>query len=66
VTGNGRADKEQVAAMVFRQVGEDLEAGPHDLSDALAVALCHLSHSGFSAAVKLATQSQARKATKTR
>ena len=66
VTGNGRADKEQVAAMVFKQVGEDLRAHPHDLSDALAVALCHLSHSGFSAAVKLATQDRARKTTKTR
>jgi crossover junction endodeoxyribonuclease RuvC len=66
VTGNGRADKEQVASMVCRQIGEDLDASPHDLSDALAVALCHLSHCGFSAAVKLATQSPARKAAKTR
>jgi crossover junction endodeoxyribonuclease RuvC len=60
VTGNGRADKEQVATMVFRQVGEELAARPHDLSDALAVALCHLSHCGFSAAVQQAETAQSK------
>lgn len=54
VTGNGRADKEQVAAMMRRSL--TLEAGrlPHDLTDALAVALCHLGASGFREAVRRA------------
>jgi len=58
VTGSGRADKEQVASMVFRQVGEEFAAHPHDLSDALAVALCHLSHCGFDSAVQRAEAAQ--------
>ena len=39
VTGSGRADKEQVAFMVARLVGT--ESKSHDLTDAVAVALCH-------------------------
>ncbi len=39
VTGNGRATKEQVQAMVARLLGIDTP-GP-DRADALAVALCH-------------------------
>ena len=41
VTGRGRADKEQVAAMVRVLVG-DFEPASHDETDALAVAICHL------------------------
>jgi crossover junction endodeoxyribonuclease RuvC len=40
VTGNGRASKEQISYMVCSLL--DLAtAGRHDVSDALAVALCH-------------------------
>lgn len=40
VTGSGRADKAQVAAMVSRIVGRPL-TGPADLTDAVALAICH-------------------------
>lgn len=44
VTGNGRADKAQVAWMVKNILGmEELKAG--DASDALAIALCHVHRS---------------------
>jgi crossover junction endodeoxyribonuclease RuvC len=43
VTGNGRAPKEQVRTMVGHLLQRNLpQAG--DLSDALAVALCHATH----------------------
>lgn len=41
VSGNGRADKLQVATMVSRIVGQDL-SGPADLTDAVALGVCHL------------------------
>ncbi len=40
VTGSGRADKAQVAAMVSRIVGQEV-TGPADLTDAVALAICH-------------------------
>jgi len=40
VTGNGRADKEQVARMVRLLLGVTGPAWPADATDALAVALC--------------------------
>jgi crossover junction endodeoxyribonuclease RuvC len=48
VTGNGRAPKTQVQAMVARILASTL-ARPMDLSDALAVALCHASISRYRA-----------------
>lgn len=42
VTGNGRADKGQVAAMVARILGLDSAPRPADAADALALAVCHL------------------------
>jgi crossover junction endodeoxyribonuclease RuvC len=54
VTGSGRADKEQVARMVSRLVGGHLAQQPHDLTDAVAVALCHLATAGFAEAVRRA------------
>jgi crossover junction endodeoxyribonuclease RuvC len=51
VTGNGRADKEQVAAMVGRLLGETVAGRSRDLSDALAVALCHQACSRYGDAV---------------
>ncbi len=41
VSGNGRADKQQVATMVSRIVSQDLP-GPADLTDAVALGVCHL------------------------
>lgn len=41
VTGRGRADKEQVAAMIRVLLGP-VDVASHDESDALAVAICHL------------------------
>lgn len=40
VTGSGRADKKQVAVMVSRIVGGPVP-GPADLTDAVALAICH-------------------------
>ncbi len=41
VTGNGRADKAQVAAMVTRLLRLDAAPRPADAADALALAICH-------------------------
>jgi crossover junction endodeoxyribonuclease RuvC len=41
VTGNGRADKAQVTAMVQRILRLDVAPAPADAADALALALCH-------------------------
>jgi crossover junction endodeoxyribonuclease RuvC len=42
VTGNGRADKAQVAAMVVRVLALAEAPRPADATDALALAICHL------------------------
>ena len=42
VTGNGRADKAQVAAMVTRLLRLTDPPRPADTTDALALAICHL------------------------
>jgi crossover junction endodeoxyribonuclease RuvC len=42
VTGTGRADKAQVAAMVTRLLRLDTRPRPADASDALAIAICHV------------------------
>jgi crossover junction endodeoxyribonuclease RuvC len=42
VTGSGRADKAQVAAMVTRILDLDAAPTPADASDALALAICHI------------------------
>jgi len=52
VTGNGRADKGQVAAMVEQQLRSAALDGPTDLTDALAVALCHLATRRFAALIR--------------
>lgn len=41
VTGSGRADKQQVGAMVSRLLGVRSIPGPPDAADALALAICH-------------------------
>jgi crossover junction endodeoxyribonuclease RuvC len=42
VSGNGRADKAQVAAMVVRLLRLTQTPRPADASDALALAICHV------------------------
>jgi len=42
VVGYGRAEKHQVQHMVTLLLGLDRPPTPHDVADALAVALCHL------------------------
>jgi crossover junction endodeoxyribonuclease RuvC len=51
VTGNGRAGKEQVAAMVTRILRLPAAPTPADASDALALAICHLWRDGTVAVV---------------
>ncbi|MFO0851012.1 MAG: crossover junction endodeoxyribonuclease RuvC [Gemmataceae bacterium] len=41
VTGHGRATKEQMQAAVARELGLAKPPEPHDVADALAIALCH-------------------------
>jgi crossover junction endodeoxyribonuclease RuvC len=42
VTGSGRADKDQVTAMVMRLLRMTAPPRPADAADALALAICHL------------------------
>jgi crossover junction endodeoxyribonuclease RuvC len=42
VTGNGRADKDQVTTMVMRLLRLSERPYPADAADALALAICHL------------------------
>ncbi len=42
VTGNGRADKAQIGAMVTRLLRLDAPPRPADAADALALAICHI------------------------
>jgi crossover junction endodeoxyribonuclease RuvC len=42
VTGSGRADKDQVGAMVARLLGLQEAPKPADAADALALAICHV------------------------
>ncbi len=41
VAGAGRASKEQVAGILSHTLGQTLEVGQYDATDALAVAMCH-------------------------
>ena len=49
VTGSGRADKLQVQTMVYKLLATPARDTSTDLSDALAVALCHQASRNFSA-----------------
>jgi crossover junction endodeoxyribonuclease RuvC len=50
VVGYGRAEKHQVQQMVGLLLGLAAAPSPHDVADALAVAICHLHHTGRVAA----------------
>src|SRR5881227_3596812 len=47
VTGNGRADKAQVGAMVARLLSLGAAPRPADAADALALAICHVWRGGM-------------------
>jgi crossover junction endodeoxyribonuclease RuvC len=46
VTGNGRADKKQVAFMVAKSLGLDSPPTPADAADSLAIAITHARKAG--------------------
>src|SRR4051794_15934905 len=46
VTGSGRADKDQVGAMVTRLLRLPVRPTPADAADALALAICHIWRGG--------------------
>ena len=41
ITGSGRAGKEQMQHAIARELGLKQLPEPHDVADALAIALCH-------------------------
>ncbi len=44
LTGNGRASKSQVQQVIKMELGLSACPEPHDVADALAIALCHAVH----------------------
>lgn len=46
VVGYGRAEKGQVQQMIKLLLGLDEVPSPHDVADALAIAICHVHHLG--------------------
>jgi crossover junction endodeoxyribonuclease RuvC len=58
VTGSGRAGKEQVRSMVCHLLGMQDSGQSHDITDAIAVALCHITTARFRAAVERAEQNR--------
>ncbi|MCZ2343803.1 MAG: crossover junction endodeoxyribonuclease RuvC [Bacteroidales bacterium] len=47
ITGHGRASKEQMQAAITRELNLAKPPEPHDVADALGIALCHGFASGF-------------------
>ena len=62
ITGSGRADKAQVAAMVARILKLDAAPKPADAADAAALAICHLWRGAAADRLTQAMAKQARKA----
>lgn len=60
VVGYGRAEKGQVQLMMKLLLGLDAVPSPHDASDALAIAVCHLHHVGPATAVSVVSPAGAR------
>jgi len=53
VVGYGRAEKHQVQEMIRLLLGLETPPSPHDVADALAIALCHAHASGGAAAIRI-------------
>ena len=60
VTGNGRADKDQVGAMVTRVLRLTEVPKPADAADALALAICHIWRGGANSRIEAAVAAQAK------
>ena len=60
VVGYGRAEKHQVQQMVKLLLGLDEPPTPHDVADALAVAICHSQSSTGAIAEHLRTSDRPR------
>ena len=58
VTGNGRADKAQVTAMVTRILRLGTPPRPADAADALALAICHVWRGAAQDRLQLAVAAQ--------
>ena len=58
VTGNGRADKAQVGAMVTRLLRLTETPRPADAADALALAICHIWRGGAASKIEAALAAQ--------
>lgn len=58
VSGNGRADKAQVALMVTRLLRLEATPRPADASDALALAICHVWRGGAATRLEAAVAAQ--------
>lgn len=56
VSGSGRADKAQVAAMVTRILRLDTAPKPADAADALALAICHVWRGGAQSRIEAAVR----------
>ena len=61
VTGSGRADKNQVSAMVTRLLRLTEAPTPADAADALALAICHVWRGGSQARIAQALAAAARR-----
>jgi crossover junction endodeoxyribonuclease RuvC len=61
VSGNGRADKAQVAAMVTRLLRLPAAPTPADAADALALAICHVWRGGAQAKLAAALAAAGRR-----
>jgi crossover junction endodeoxyribonuclease RuvC len=59
VTGNGRADKAQVGAMVTRLLRLDAVPKPADAADSLALAICHIWRGAATNRIQAAVAAQA-------
>lgn len=62
VVGYGNAEKHQVQEMVRILLSLPMPPEPHDAADALAVAICHLHHTGSSERILSAVQRDMRRA----
>jgi crossover junction endodeoxyribonuclease RuvC len=60
ISGNGRADKDQVTAMVVRLLRLSEPPRPADAADALALAICHLWRGGARSRLEAAVAGAAR------
>jgi crossover junction endodeoxyribonuclease RuvC len=60
ISGNGRADKDQVTLMVTRVLGLATPPKPADAADALALAICHVWRGGAQAKLQAAKTRQGR------